>query len=174
MRRTKWRGTILFAVIMVVMGATVGLRLYDLGETQTTASATAGASTTATSGTAPTPTPSAATGSATAATPTATATPSAAPSTAAAATSKTITGAVEQNRYGPFQVQVTFSGSTITAVQVLQSPADGRSQRINEQATPILEQEAIAAQSAKIDTVSGATYTSESYMQSLQSAIDQL
>jgi uncharacterized protein with FMN-binding domain len=71
-------------------------------------------------------------------------------------------------------VQVTFSGSTITAVQVLQSPSDRRSQEINQQATPILEQEAIAAQSASIDTVSGATYTSESYMQSLQSAIDQL
>ncbi|MFK3669492.1 FMN-binding protein [Leifsonia aquatica] len=174
--RRKWRGTILFAVIMVVMGATVGLRLYDLGETQTTASASSATTTTTSGGTSSgtTSTGSTTTGDATATSPSPTATPSATPSTAAASATKTITGAVEQNRYGSFQVQVTFSGSTITAVQVLQSPGDRRSQEINQQATPILEQEAIAAQSASIDTVSGATYTSESYMQSLQSAIDQL
>ncbi|WP_313545181.1 FMN-binding protein [Leifsonia aquatica] len=173
--RRKWRGTILFAVIMVVMGATVGLRLYDLGETQTSASATSTSTGTASSAGSSTGS-STASGGATATSPSAsaTATPSATPSTAAASATKTITGAVEQNRYGSFQVQVTFSGSTITAVQVLQSPGDRRSQEINQQATPILEQEAIAAQSANIDTVSGATYTSESYMQSLQSAIDQL
>ncbi|MFJ3491176.1 FMN-binding protein [Leifsonia aquatica] len=172
--RRKWRGTILFAVIMVVMGATVGLRLYDLGETQTTASASSTTTTTSGGTTSGTSTGSTTTGDAAATSPSATATPSATPSTAAASATKTITGAVEQNRYGSFQVQVTFSGSTITAVQVLQSPGDRRSQEINQQATPILEQEAIAAQSANIDTVSGATYTSESYMQSLQSAIDQL
>ena len=170
MRRTKWRGTILFAVIMVVMGATVGLRLYDLGETQTTASATSTTTGTASS------TGSTTSGGATATSPSAsaTATPSATPSTAAASATRTITGAVEQNRNGSFQVQVTFDGSKITAVQVLQSPEDRRSQEINQQATPVLEQEALAAQSANIDTVSGATYTSESYKQSLQSAIDQL
>ena len=170
MRRTKWRGTILFAVIMVVMGATVGLRLYDLGETQTTTSATSTTTGTASS------TGSTTSGGATATSPSAsaTATPSATPSTAAASATRTITGAVEQNRYGSFQVQVTFDGSKITAVQVLQSPEDRRSQEINQQATPMLEQEALAAQSANIDTVSGATYTSESYKQSLQSAIDQL
>jgi len=175
MRRTKWRGTILFAVIMVVMGATVGLRLYDLGETQTTASATS--TTTGTASSAGSSTGSSTTsGGATATSPSAsaTATPSATPSTAAASATRTITGAVEQNRYGSFQVQVTFDGSKITAVQVLQSPEDRRSQEINQQATPMLEQEALAAQSANIDTVSGATYTSESYKQSLQSAIDQL
>jgi uncharacterized protein with FMN-binding domain len=72
------------------------------------------------------------------------------------------------------QVKVTFSGSTITAIDVLQSPdSNGRDMEINQRALPILEQEALASQSANIDTVSGATYTSEGYIQSLQSAIDQ-
>jgi uncharacterized protein with FMN-binding domain len=58
-------------------------------------------------------------------------------------------------------------------VQVLQVPQESSHDiRINSQAVPILNQEAVQAQSAKIDTVSGATYTSEGYTQSLQSAID--
>lgn len=86
----------------------------------------------------------------------------------------TIVGDVEQTRYGPIQLSVTFSGDTITDVQALQTPAREReSERINEQAVPLLSQEALAAQSATIDTVSGATYTSEGYRESLQSAIDQ-
>jgi uncharacterized protein with FMN-binding domain len=80
-----------------------------------------------------------------------------------------------QTRFGPIQVQITVEGSKITAVQELQSPSDDRrSESINEQAAPILEQEVLASQSASIDTVSGATYTSDGYKQSLQSAIDQL
>ena len=69
---------------------------------------------------------------------------------------------------------VTFSGSTITALKTLQAPdRDGRDVEINSQALPLLEQEVLASQSANIDTVSGATYTSEGYIQSVQSAIDQ-
>jgi uncharacterized protein with FMN-binding domain len=72
-------------------------------------------------------------------------------------------------------VQITVVGSKITAVQELQAPSDDRrSESINAQAAPILEQEVLASQSANIDTVSGATYTSDGYKQSLQSAIDQL
>ena len=71
-------------------------------------------------------------------------------------------------------MKVTFSGSTITAVDTVQSPdRDGRDIEINNQALPILEQEVLSSQSANIDTVSGATYTSEGYIQSVQSAIDQ-
>jgi len=69
---------------------------------------------------------------------------------------------------------VTFSGDTITDIQALETPSREReSERINQQAVPMLTQEALAAQSAQIDTVSGATYTSQGYAQSLQSAIDQ-
>ena len=86
----------------------------------------------------------------------------------------TIVGSVERNRYGSVQVSVTFSGSQITDVQTLQVPNREReSQRINQYAAPVLAQEVVAAQSAHVDTVSGATYTSESYAASVQSAIDQ-
>ena len=86
----------------------------------------------------------------------------------------TIVGSVERNRYGQVQVSVTFTGSQITDVQTLQVPDREREdQRINGYAVPVLAQEVLAAQSAQIDTVSGATYTSESYAASVQSAIDQ-
>jgi uncharacterized protein with FMN-binding domain len=78
-------------------------------------------------------------------------------------------------RWGPVQVEVTIAGGTITDVQPLAVPYDrGRSQEINNYAVPILRQEIIDAQSAQIDTVSGATYTSDGYRNSLQSALDQI
>ncbi|MBL0885057.1 FMN-binding protein [Myceligenerans indicum] len=86
----------------------------------------------------------------------------------------TVTGAVATNKEGTFQVAVTFSGDTIVDVITVQAGHDSaRSQQINEDAVPILRSEALQAQSANIDTVSGATYTSEGYRESLQSAIDQ-
>jgi uncharacterized protein with FMN-binding domain len=86
---------------------------------------------------------------------------------------KTVTGDAADTRYGPVQVAVTFSGKKITQIQVVQYPTEtGRDQEINDYAIPQLNQQAMSAQSAKIDGVSGATYTSEGYQQSLQSAID--
>ena len=71
------------------------------------------------------------------------------------------------------QLAVTFSGKKITKIQVLQYPTEsGRDQEINSYAIPQLNQQAMNAQSANIDGVSGATYTSQGYQQSLQSAID--
>jgi uncharacterized protein with FMN-binding domain len=79
-----------------------------------------------------------------------------------------------QTRYGVVQVQVVVSGKKITNVSLLQLTAyDDRSQQINNDAAPILLQETLTAQNAHIDTVSGASYTSEGYVQSLQSALDQ-
>ena len=67
-----------------------------------------------------------------------------------------------------------MSGSTITNVTVLQSPSgNGRDIEINDNALPILVKETLAAQSASIDMVSGATVTSDGYLTSLQSALDQ-
>jgi len=85
----------------------------------------------------------------------------------------TATGSVAQTRWGPVQVQITVSGGRITDVRAVRVP-DGnrRDQEINDYAVPILRQEALAAQSAQIDTVSGATVTSDGYRESLQSAID--
>jgi uncharacterized protein with FMN-binding domain len=87
--------------------------------------------------------------------------------------SGTFTGSVVPNPFGEVQVQITMVAGKITAVTALQLPTHGRSGFISQDAGPILQGEALAAQSAKIDTVSGATYTSDAYTQSLQSAIDQ-
>ena len=85
----------------------------------------------------------------------------------------TFTGDAADTRYGPVQVRITVSGGKITDAQAVQYPQEsGRDVRINSAAVPQLNQEALQAQSAQIDTVSGATYTSEGYQQSLQSAID--
>jgi uncharacterized protein with FMN-binding domain len=94
-------------------------------------------------------------------------------SSTAAPASRTIAGDAVQTQYGVVQVQVVVSGTKISNVSFLQLTAyDGRSEQINSQAAPILLQETLSAQSANIDTVSGASYTSEGYVQSLQSALD--
>ncbi len=99
---------------------------------------------------------------------------SAATTATPAAGSSTVTGAVAQTRWGPVEVRLTLSGGKITAVDVVQYPnGNGRDQEINADALPILVQETISAQSANIDMVSGATVTSDGYVQSLQSALDQ-
>ncbi|MEU1838807.1 FMN-binding protein [Micromonospora chersina] len=87
--------------------------------------------------------------------------------------SGTATGSVAQTRWGPVQVKITVSNGKITDVTAARVP-DGnhRDQEINDYAVPILRQEALAAQDARIDTVSGATVTSDGYRESLQSAID--
>lgn len=86
----------------------------------------------------------------------------------------TVAGNAVDTPFGPVQVQIAVSNGKITGADVLQVPdRQRRDQLINGRAVPILNQEAVAAQSAKVDMVSGATYTSEGYVQSLQSAIDQ-
>lgn len=85
---------------------------------------------------------------------------------------RTVAGDVEDTRYGPVQVQVTVRAGRVTAVQALQYPSgDGRSQQINAYAIPILNEEALRAGSAHISMISGATYTSDGYVASLQSAL---
>ncbi|MFF4347349.1 FMN-binding protein [Streptomyces sp. NPDC001530] len=87
---------------------------------------------------------------------------------------RTVTGATASTKYGPVQVRITLSGSRITGATAVQSPDDtARSRDISSTAVPKLNQETLTAQSADIDTVSGATYTSTGYRQSLQSALDQ-
>src|SRR3954447_14912468 len=95
-------------------------------------------------------------------------------STAPATTKKRYVGSAVETRYGVVQVAVTVTGGHLDSVNFVQLTAfDGRSQEINSQAAPILLQETVAAQSSQIDTVSGATYTTDGYVQSLQSALDQ-
>ncbi|PNW08228.1 FMN-binding protein [Microbacterium testaceum] len=89
-------------------------------------------------------------------------------------TDGTYTGQAANTRFGPVQVQITVSGGAITDVQVPQYPSEsGRDQQINSRALPVLVKETVQAQSAEVDMVSGATYTSTGYRTSLQSALDQ-
>ena len=89
-------------------------------------------------------------------------------------TNGTYAGATSTNKWGGVQVKVTVAGGKITNVTTLKTPAGHRkSVAINSRAVPVLKAEALAAQSASIDNVSGATYTTDSYKISLQSAIDQ-
>jgi uncharacterized protein with FMN-binding domain len=122
----------------------------------------------AVAGTTETPTTGATTAPATAAT---------SASSAAKATSTytgTVTGTAADTRWGPVQVKVTLAAGKITAVDVVEQPnSNDRDQEINADAVPQLVQETLQAQNAQIDMVSGATYTSDGYVTSLQSALDQ-
>jgi len=85
-----------------------------------------------------------------------------------------VTGPSVDTRWGPVQVEVTVAGGRLTDVAVVDYPTgNGKDRAINARAVPILVQEALDAQSAAIDMVSGATVTSEGYRESLQSALDE-
>ena len=88
--------------------------------------------------------------------------------------STTYTGDAVGTRWGDVQVQITVANGVITAVNAVEVPSGNqRDVEINNRAVPVLADEALQAQSADIDTVSGATVTSDGYLASLQSAIDQ-
>jgi uncharacterized protein with FMN-binding domain len=88
--------------------------------------------------------------------------------------SGTFTGTSTQTRYGEVQVQITVVSGKITDVTTPRLTGDdSRSVSINNRAAPVLRQRVLTAQSANVQSVSGATYTSEGYLSSLQSALDQ-
>ncbi len=105
-----------------------------------------------------------------------TAAPTTAAPTTAAPTTKTATGVAVNYNYGILSVQATVSGGRLTNVTIASIDDGGnfRSQSIDQQSIPILEQQALQAQSARIQGVSGASYTSAGFEQSLQSALTQL
>jgi uncharacterized protein with FMN-binding domain len=152
--------------ILIWLASTVTVVVLLFGYHTSTNTATTAASSSSTS---------------TAAVPSTTTTPSASdpPTRSSSAASpptvtKAYTGDVAQTRWGPVQVKITVTGNKITKVSVLQSPSgNGRDLEINNRALPVLVQETVDAQSAKIDMVSGATVTSDGYLSSLQSALDQ-
>ena len=113
-----------------------------------------------------TPAPAASSGRA------ATQAPSTGSGTTSAATA-TVDGPVVNTRFGPVQVEVVIADGQLTDVVALQLPSGRRSGQISSYAEPVLREEALQAQSASIDIVSGATYTSDAYGQSLQAALDQ-
>ena len=101
---------------------------------------------------------------------------SSSPSSSASGSSgsaKSTAGAVETDRYGDTRVKVTITNGKITDVTVLAyNDGDPRSAEISRQAIPILREEVLSKQTAAVDAVSGATYTSNAYEASLQSALD--
>ncbi|UDY22356.1 FMN-binding protein [Nocardioides sp. Kera G14] len=99
-----------------------------------------------------------------------TGTPSATASSTAS--SGTYTGSTESDRYGELTVTVTMSSGKISDITYTSTAHDGHSLEIESRAIPTLKSEAVEANSADIDTVSGATYTSTKYKTSLQSALD--
>lgn len=101
--------------------------------------------------------------------------PSSAPSSSApAGGSGTFTGQSVDTRWGPVQVRITVADGQITDVEAVEYPQENHHDvEINSWALPALRQEVLAAQSARVDAVSGATVTSDGYLSSLQSAIDQ-
>ncbi|MFI1200100.1 FMN-binding protein (plasmid) [Streptomyces sp. BHT-5-2] len=100
-------------------------------------------------------------------------TPTGRPSRAGHPSNGTYTGDRVRTRYGTVQVAATVTAGRLTAVKVLQAPSDNdRDREIAGYAVPRLTQEALSAHSAGIDAVSGASYTSAGYIQSLQSALD--
>ena len=99
--------------------------------------------------------------------------PSARPSQTPAPKTVKVNGAAVDTDYGPVQVQLSMRGSQILSATAIAYPqGSNRDQAINSYAIPILQQDTLAKQSANVDTVSGATYTSDGYRQSLQSALD--
>lgn len=95
------------------------------------------------------------------------------PSTSSSVKDGTFTGAAETTRFGTTQVKVTIAGGKITEVTVVQlNQDDPRSTQISEDAAPLLRTEVLAKQTAAVDVISGATYTTDAYEASLQSALD--
>lgn len=85
---------------------------------------------------------------------------------------RTVTGQLEDTRFGPVQVAITLNGTQIVDVTAVALPSGGRSGQISNYVEPILRSEALQVQGSNIDGVSGATFTSMAYAQSLQAALD--
>jgi uncharacterized protein with FMN-binding domain len=89
------------------------------------------------------------------------------------ASTKTVTGNSVDTQWGPVQVRITIKNGKLAGVTAIDYPwNNGRDEEINSYAIPALNKEAVAAGNAQIDMISGATYTSTGYLQSLQSALD--
>jgi uncharacterized protein with FMN-binding domain len=158
-------------IVMAVMGTVTGVVLlfsYHASTRSTLAGGIGAADGTTIPGTAP-PTPS------TPSTPEPSPTPS--PSSSRSSSPKvsgTFTGDPASTRWGTVQVRITVAAGKITSSAAVQYPQNnGRDLEINSYALPQLAQEVVQAQSASIDAISGATVTSDGYIQSLQSAVDQ-
>jgi hypothetical protein len=159
---------------VLALGSTVaGLILLLSFRSHTGSAAAAGVSAAGTGSDSPSAAPSASSGGSAGGSMGGAASPTPSAGGGASTSGRVVTGDVINGPYGPSQVAVTLSGNKITKVTVLQHTDDGsNSQLIDGNALPKLTSETLAAQSAKIDAVSGASYTSAGYIKSLQSALD--
>jgi uncharacterized protein with FMN-binding domain len=161
--RTNPMRRVLLGTVATVSGVTALLALKPHTQTAVALPQTAASPTT----------PSAGASSPASASPSASSSTKSTKDTKGTTTTKTVTGDTIQTRYGPVQVQITLKAGKLSAVNVLQVPQDNpRDAEIAQYSVPVLTQEALAAQSASINSVSGATYTSQGYISSLQSALD--
>jgi uncharacterized protein with FMN-binding domain len=161
-------------IILAICATAAGLVLL-LSFKSHTQSAVAGSPSPA--GALGTPTPGAATasGGSSGGTGSGTTTPGASAGGSASNGATTVTGAAWPTIYGPVQVRITVSGGKVTAATATEYPTETpRDSQINAFAIPQLNSETVAAGSAQIDTVSGATYTSQGYIGSLQNALDKV
>ena len=160
-------GSILGSVTVLVVGWQAGAAAAHNAAATTQSTSTSSTGSSSVSGSTSTSTPS------NTATSTPTSTPSASPSASAAGVTGTFVGSTVQTRFGPMQVEIVVANGKITNVKALQlTNQGGRSVQISNYAAPILRKEVLAAQSANVSSVGGATYTSDGYLQSLQSALD--
>lgn len=159
MRTRAVLGSIFASIAVLVLGWQAGTTV--LGSSRTTSQPTTSSGSTTTTGT----TSGTTAGSST----TTTDTP-----VASGPADGTYTGSSVDTRFGSVQVSVTVAGGVITDVTALHlTDADGRSVQISNRAAPVLRDEVLAAQSANVSNVSGATYTTRAYLSSVQSALDQ-
>jgi uncharacterized protein with FMN-binding domain len=105
------------------------------------------------------------------ASPGATATPPAGTQPAATVSTRTVAGTAVDDQFGQVQATITVSGNTITDVSITAPQDDPKSAAINQSAVPQLRTETLQAQSANVSVISGATITSDAYIQSLQNAL---
>ncbi|MCM3887254.1 FMN-binding protein [Frankia sp. R82] len=163
------------ALLATVVLAIGGKAASGAGERPTalgSAPAAVGATAVSTPSTPSTPTASPTTAPA-ATTPSVTASASPSSSDAGTSATRTVTGDAIDTRFGQVQVKVVLRGTKIVDVVTVQVPdRERRDVEINDQAVPILRQEVLTAQNAKVDSVSGASYTSYGYAWSVQSALD--
>lgn len=162
-----WLGGVLASIGILTIGWQAGASALEA--TATTATADTGTSSGSTGSSSGSSTDSSSSGSSTDSTTTDTTS-----SSGSGVTDGTYTGSAYSTRWGDVQVEVTISGGAITDVTALQlTDHDPRSVSISNYAAPVLRSEVLSAQTANVSMVGGATYTSQAYLQSLQSALDQ-
>ena len=165
-------------VILAIAGTAVALVMLLSFKTHSVTSQAAQPTVVAsTPSTSAAPSASAPSASSTAAAPSSVSAPTTTPASTAKKTAtpstRTVTGDAEDTRYGPVRVKITVTNGKVTAVDAVEYPQNSpKDQQINSYAIPQLDQEVLAAGNAGIDMVSGATFTSDGYIRSLQSALN--